>query len=63
MILACAKIQGKILIFGEAGAPESYMNIRHAPFLSIRFILNNPRLSKWFNLNAKDMQASVIFAK
>ena len=48
MILTCAKIQGKLVIFGEAGAPESYMNIKPAPFLSIRFILNNPRFSKWF---------------
>ena len=51
MILTCAKIQKKILIFGEVGSPKSsfggyknYMNIiRPMHFVNIRFILNNPR--------------------
>ena len=44
MILACAKIQTKMRMFGEAGAPESsfgtvnYKNLRPAHFVNIRFI-------------------------
>ena len=43
MILTCAKIETKILMFGEVGAPESffgivnYMTLRPAHFVSIRF--------------------------
>ena len=52
MILTCAKIQRKILMFGEVGArkvlsgTENYMNIRPAHFVTIRFILENPRFNK-----------------
>ena len=56
MFLTSAKIQRKILMFGETGAPESlcgdwklnYMIIRPAHFMNIRFILNNARFNNWF---------------
>ena len=50
MTLTCAKIQKKILMFGEIGAPESsfffFFLIRPVHFVNIRFILNNPRFSE-----------------
>ena len=36
MILTCTKIQRKVLIIGEVGAPKNCMTIRPAHFVNIK---------------------------
>ena len=50
MILTCANIQRKILMFAEVGDSESSFwdwKLRPAHFMNIWFILNNPRFNNW----------------
>ena len=50
MILTCARIQRKILMFDEVRASESSFwdwKLHEYYFVNIRFILNNTRFNKW----------------
>ena len=62
MILTCAKIQRKILIVGEFEAPESFfMGLKTTWTLHILWILDLQSIIS--DLNAKEIEDSVVFAK
>ena len=47
--LTCAKIQRKVLMFGDVGAPESFWDKNYMTLGSyILWILNKPRFHNWF---------------